>query len=433
MSTIGQFLYTPWFILTVMVLIFGLNIFFWGAVGLVRLIGDIYYAYFGRENVRWNLDAIFPHQVAVLVPAHNESLVIADTITSLLKIINKENIFIVSDGSTDDTVKIAKSFGVHVLDQFPGKGKAGALESCIKHFRITNKYKAVLLVDADTRLKEDYLTKALPFFKDSKVVAVAGYAQTIWNPQKLNDHQKLMVLYRDRVYFLNQIFLKFGQTWRYTNVTSIIPGFASIYRTSVLPYINMNPEGLVIEDFNMTFEVHHKNLGLIAHHPSIVAYTQDPDNLQDYFKQIRRWHLGLWQTIKLHGLWKGKFSVALLVLISEVLIGHIVVLLIPIFLVFLLLLSHWRFSPETHQILLPLISFAYSKNMFVWLLVGVWLPDYLLSVLTAIVLRRWEFLTYGVMFFWIRLYDAAAFLIAIPKAFLINSNGQWKSPTRRVN
>ena len=51
-----------------------------------------------------------------------------------------------------------------------------------------------------------------------------------------------------------------------------------MYRTDALAQIDVTGAGLVIEDFNMTFEIHAKKLGRIEFHPSAaVAYTQDPD------------------------------------------------------------------------------------------------------------------------------------------------------------
>jgi cellulose synthase/poly-beta-1,6-N-acetylglucosamine synthase-like glycosyltransferase len=46
-------------------------------------------------------------------------------------------------------------------------------------------FKAVLFVDADTILAEDYLVHALPYFNDEKVVAVAGHATTFGNRTKI--------------------------------------------------------------------------------------------------------------------------------------------------------------------------------------------------------------------------------------------------------
>ena len=68
----------------------------------------------------------------------------------------------------------------------------------------------------------------------------------------------------------------------------------------------------------MTFEIHAKKLGRIAFHPSAaVAYTQDPDNLQDYTRQVRRWILGFWQTVRRHRLQAGKFWFVLVFYIIE--------------------------------------------------------------------------------------------------------------------
>ena len=58
-----------------------------------------------------------------------------------------------------------------------------------------------------------------------------------------------------------------------------------MYRVDVLDQIDIAAPGLVIEDFNMTFEVHAKKLGRIAFRPDVaVAYTQDPDTWDDCTK-----------------------------------------------------------------------------------------------------------------------------------------------------
>ncbi|HVY35716.1 MAG TPA: glycosyltransferase [Candidatus Paceibacterota bacterium] len=413
--------------LLAVVLVWGVNFIFWGVIGIIRILSDKILPFFHNNKKSHGnvINKIKRKDVAVMVPAHNEELVIDDTLISLKKIIAPENIFVISDGSNDRTVEIAKKYTNNVLDINPGKGKAGALETGIKHFHIQKNFKALVLVDADTRLKKNYLRKALPSFNDENVVAVAGYASTIWNPKKMSWRQTLFVSHRDRVYFLGQRLVKFGQTWKYTNVTPIVPGFASIYRTSILDKIDINPKGLVIEDFNMTFEVHHKKLGIIAHHPSVIAYTQDPDNADDYFRQIRRWHLGFWQTIKFHGFWPGKFWIAMIPTLIEVTLGSLVFLLTPILLLLSLILpqifpsTQWPFFLETQYLLVALF-------------VGIWLSDYLLTVIVAIIQRRKEYLVVGLFFPVVRILDSIAFLSGIPRAFFVKSNGRWISPSRRT-
>ncbi len=415
-----------WSFVFAVLLVWGINFILWGLVGLIRIITEFLdQLFFRQKNKGVTKNEVEVGDVAALVPAHNEELVIADTLTALSVLVEPKNIYIVSDGSMDRTGEIARAYGANVLELNPGRGKAGALETCIKHFDIANRYKAIALVDADTRLKPDYLKLALPFFNDPEVVAVAGYASTIWNPEKLTWKQRLFVSHRDRVYFLSQRLVKFGQTWKYTSVTPIVPGFASLYRTTILDKVTMNPPGIVIEDFNMTFEVHHKKLGKIAHHPSIIAYTQDPDNVRDYFRQVKRWHLGFWQTVRFHGFWLSKFWAAMTLTLIEVVSGSLVFLLLP-FLIFISLIpevAHVSSWPE----------FLDLKSLISGFLLGVYLSDYLLTIVAAIFQKRPLYLLVGLFFPVVRVLDAWAFLSAIPRAFLVKSNGQWISPTRRTS
>ena len=139
--------------------------------------------------------------------------------------------------------------------------RRGALEEGIRTFGLVERFSVVLLLDADTRLDPGYFQAALPLFDDPDIVAVAGCAHSNWHTPGLSFLGRLVTAHRSRIYALTQRLLKYGQTWRRTNATHIVPGFASMYRTTVLPNITINPVGLVIEDFNMTFEVYRKRPG----------------------------------------------------------------------------------------------------------------------------------------------------------------------------
>ena len=52
--------------------------------------------------------------VAVLIPAHNEAAVIAESLAAITELVPRKNVHVVSDGSTDDTVAIAWAAGVKV-------------------------------------------------------------------------------------------------------------------------------------------------------------------------------------------------------------------------------------------------------------------------------------------------------------------------------
>jgi cellulose synthase/poly-beta-1,6-N-acetylglucosamine synthase-like glycosyltransferase len=110
--------FLTWAILVILVV--GINLIFWGLIGLSRYISELFPGIIhkikkGEEPPR-SVNRLSPDEVAVIVPAHNEELVIKETIRSLLDIINRQHIFVVSDGSKDRTVEIVRELGVKVID-----------------------------------------------------------------------------------------------------------------------------------------------------------------------------------------------------------------------------------------------------------------------------------------------------------------------------
>ena len=405
-------------ILVVILVVLGVNFIFWGTIGLVRMVVDATKKQSGYSEINYldGLHKIFPSEVAVMITAHNEEKVIEKTIRPLLKFVDKNNIFVMCDNCNDKTAEIAKNLGVNVLEFPTANGKAGALDKGIKQLNLTKKFSAILFVDADTIIPETYLQYALPFFNNKKVMAVAGYAKTLWDPSKLSFLEMFYISHRERVYSMVQTIFKFGQTWKYLNVSPIVPGFASIYRSSALEKIEINPEGLIIEDFNMTFEIHRKKLGIIAHDPKVFAHTQDPHNFHDYFRQVKRWQLGFWQTVRRHGFWKGLFWYSLLLYITEVFLSSIMFLLLPF-----ILLGYFVGFPD----------FINNNVHLTSLLLTIFFVDYLLTLVVAFFQARVHYLWYGLGFVFLRFFDALAFVYTMPKGFFFRSSGRWISPQRR--
>ena len=361
--------------------------------------------------------------VAVLVPAHNEENTIGSCLDSLEKVIPVNQIFVGSDGSTDKTVDIVTQYGGNVVDIQPNRGKAGTLQYLIEHFSICDHYKAVLILDADSEIDEQYLNCALPLFNDPEVVAIAGHAIPKWYQHNYPRWAMFFIAYRVRLYKLTQAILRYGQTWRHVNVSFIVPGFASMYRCSVLPNIDIAAKGLIIEDFNMTFELHHKHLGKIAYIPQVRCICHEPYNLTDYIKQVRRWYLGFWQTVRLHGFWSSIFWLALGAFIFEMLMQSFIFITVPFVLVWLV----WP-SIESITLWLPYIGLADIKLSHV--VIGVFITDYVLTMLVAVAEKKPMLMFYGLGFFVLRWIDAFLFIFTLPLTFFVKSNGTWVSPLR---
>jgi biofilm PGA synthesis N-glycosyltransferase PgaC len=414
----------PWW--SVAIVVFGVNFTLWTTIGLARLLEETWSK---RRRGTPAGPSMTVRDVAVLIPAHNEELVIESSIEAIAAVVPHENIHVVSDGSTDRSAELARQAGVNVIETPTNLGKAGALEAAIEAFELVQRFQAVLLLDADTTIEPGYFAAALPHFDDPKVVAVAGAVRTHWHERGLSLIGKVLVCHRQRIYAISQRLLKFGQTWRFTNATHIVPGFASMYRTAVLTKIEMNPPGLVIEDFNMTFEIYQKRLGKVAFTLDAVAVTQDPDNLRDYVRQIKRWGLGLWQTVRRHPPHLSLFSAMLTVLLLELLTSSMFFLLLPL-LVFVLAVPAVDPAALAWPGMMPAHHAVAAHMSLRVLLFAVTGADLALTCLVALIERRLRFLALWVFFPFLRVLDAAIALYVFPQAWL-SSTGRWTSPARR--
>jgi poly-beta-1,6-N-acetyl-D-glucosamine synthase len=418
---------------TVLLVVFtiGLNFFIWGSIGIARLVDEKAGQRrggpprFGPPKSR-----VERRHLAIVMAAHNEAAVIVDALRAVRELVPRSNVYVASDGSTDATTALAREVGVNVLDLVANRGKAGALLAALEHFRLLDRYRAVLFVDADTHLDPGYLDAALPWFNDPKVAAVAGYAKPIWRPGGRSLMANMLAAHRHRLYAVTQMLQKYGQTWRFTNVAYIVPGFASVYRTSVLRHMDLDPPGLVIEDFNMTFEIHHHHLGRIAFTPDALARCHEPSTYAEYVSQMRRWVLGFWQTVRRHGVWVSAFWAALALWIAEVVLASLVFSALPLIVAVLVLPELWAgalqwgwftavFDVVSSWVTLPVI------------LLGVLVPDLVITTVLGAKERRWRYPLLALGFPLLRITDAVIGLITIPRAWTETSTGAWRSPTRR--
>ncbi len=114
--------------------------------------------------------------VSILIPAHNEAEVIAMTVDNVSKLqYPGYEIIVIDDRSTDNTAqvleKISKNYNnvkyfSRTKDAFPGK--SAVLNDALK----IAKGDAILVFDADARVKPDFLKELIPALEPSQVGAV---------------------------------------------------------------------------------------------------------------------------------------------------------------------------------------------------------------------------------------------------------------------
>jgi cellulose synthase/poly-beta-1,6-N-acetylglucosamine synthase-like glycosyltransferase len=93
-------------------------------------------------------------RLAVMIPAHNEAAVIADTLRAIVaQLVAGDRLLVVADNCSDDTAKIAVEAGAEVLERADRerRGKGYALDFGVRHLE-RNPPEVVLIVDADCQV-----------------------------------------------------------------------------------------------------------------------------------------------------------------------------------------------------------------------------------------------------------------------------------------
>src|SRR5262245_15258150 len=216
-------------------------------------------------------------RLCVVVPAYNEELLIGRCLTSLIAAgIAPADIYVANDRSTDGTAAVVERFaGVHLMTSHSQLGKLGGLRRAIEHFDLANRYEFLALFDADSHVCATYFTDVVSRFDEhSDVVLVCGAPSS--------DRSNWLTAYRALEYAVALRSYRTGQDRM--GVITVAPGCASTYRTCVLGQFDWDGDTLV-EDMDLTVQVHRKKLGHIAFVPTAVTHTQDPRRLSHYIGQ----------------------------------------------------------------------------------------------------------------------------------------------------
>lgn len=148
-------------------------------------IAALFYTYIGYPLLVWLVSKIFPKtikkskiepSVTVLITAYNEENDITKKLENTLQIDypkEKLEILVASDGSTDKTDEIVKTFASKGVKLFRQDGRVGKTITQNNAVEQSNG-EIILFSDATTMYQTDVLKKMLPNFADETVGCVAG-------------------------------------------------------------------------------------------------------------------------------------------------------------------------------------------------------------------------------------------------------------------
>lgn len=347
-------------------------------------------------------------QLALLIPAHNEQMLLGQTIKSAIAAgLSARDIYVVDDASSDKTAKVAAKLlpKSHILT-VEHSGKGGAITKAFKHFDFARRYKWVHISDADGVFGQDYFVIFKAGLSDD-YVAATGFVQSLpggWISK-----------FRVYEYSYGQFVMRRFQ--KLIGSISVIPGPSSCFRTDIFGKLNFAAD-CATEDFDVTLQIHRKKLGKIGYIPAAKAYTQDPQTLRDYRNQMTRWQRGFFQGVLNNrvGLRAQPIDAYLGLLMLDMLIYYIQFLVVyPIFLI----IHHDQFIRA-------------ASVLFVWDVA----TFFALTVIMAFASRRLDIIGAFPLFYILRLVQMWIFVrafvqVVITRKHRHHSTIGWETSKRR--
>lgn len=240
-----------------------------------------------REHFRM---PVWP-MVSVLIPAHNEGMVIEATLRALAASdypAGRYEILLIDDGSTDDTRAVAARVAaeheqiriVEVPRGEGGKGKSRTLNVALPHA----KGELIAVYDADNTPQPDCLRRLVAALcSNPRLVAVNGKVRT----RNWSDSWLTRFIHLEFVYF--QWMFQAGR-WYWFKLSTLM-GTNYVIERKALEAMGGFDENSLVDDTEMSLRIF---LGQrrIQWIPDAVTWEQEPSTLSVWFRQRTRWAQG---------------------------------------------------------------------------------------------------------------------------------------------
>lgn len=245
--------------------------------------------------------------VAVLIPAHNEGVVIKQTLDAMirLKYPGILDVYVLDDASTDNTAEIIQKFSstfsrIHYLKVPPGspKGKSRVLNYGLS----VTKSDYFIVFDADNQPAEDSVLELVHAAERTPDAGGAvGYVKTI------NADRNILTRMISIEFQVFQLLMQSGR-WKMFK-TGSLAGTNMLLRRSVLQEAGGYDLYALAEDAELTVRLTALGWKLpVVHHSR--TWEQEPEKINIFVRQRTRWLTGniylLEKSFHEWSYWKGK-------------------------------------------------------------------------------------------------------------------------------
>ncbi|MCP3033069.1 glycosyltransferase [Halobacillus sp. A1] len=265
--------------------------------------------YYRTKKTRFQKLDHYP-SVDILIPAHNEGVVIKDTLDAMVSIQypGQLNIYVLNDNSKDETAVIADQYDstyreVHHILVPPGepKGKSRVLNYGLE----ISDGEYFCVYDADNQPEPRALVQLVEAAVNYKDAAGAvGYVRTV------NESKNLLTRMISIEFQVFQLLMQAGR-WQLFK-TGSLTGTNMLVKRSVIEELGGYDPYAIAEDAELTLRITRQGLFLPIV-PHSVTWEQEPETMNVYIRQRTRWLQGnlyiVEQTLTVPGYFKGKMMV----------------------------------------------------------------------------------------------------------------------------
>jgi cellulose synthase/poly-beta-1,6-N-acetylglucosamine synthase-like glycosyltransferase len=240
--------------------------------------------------------------VTITVPCWNEERTIEKTVNSLLNLNypkDKLKVFLIDDGSTDNTLNVINKFSLYnnikIFHKKNG-GKFTALNLGLQNLE-TDFFGCL---DADSFADSESLIRLMSYFeKDSSIMAVVPSVTVTGSVNFVQGAQKAE--YYMGVYFKKML--------DFLGAIDVTPGPLTIFKRKVFDDLGVYRHGHNTEDMEIAYRMQ-KNHYKIEHCNDAYVYTNTPKTIKKLYRQRLRWIFGfINNTIDYRGvLFKKKYG-----------------------------------------------------------------------------------------------------------------------------
>ena len=268
------------------------------AWGLVILFSAVHF-WFKHSDFRVDMSPLpYYPKVTIVVPAHNEDVVIAQTAKAILDMNyphDRVELLLFADNCSDNTY--AECLSVQALPEYAGRnltiidrtgtgGKAGVLNDALE--MATGEY--ICVYDADAMPEKN----ALYFLVKEVMKDPERHVASFGRNKTRNANQNFLTRCINQEIVVTQRVHHVGM-WHLFKIGRI-PGTNFIIQTDFVKSIGGWKNGALTEDTDISFKIMQSGK-LIALAYNSEAFQQEPETLKSYYMQRKRWAKGNYEVV----------------------------------------------------------------------------------------------------------------------------------------